>query len=220
VRLNRRLAVLLLLAVGVLLVLTGAWVSSRDNTQVVRESGSELGAPRLTPTLSESVSASVSASPKPSKSSPTAESATPGIPQRLAIPSIGVKAPIDQVGVLPDNTQEVPDSMDRVGWYHEGSMPGQPGNAVITGHTWSKGDGVFDRLPQLRESALITLTTEQGNITYRVSSVGSVALADFGKYASDIYRTTGPSGLVLMTCGDWNGSTYEATTVVYAEPVS
>lgn len=110
--------------------------------------------------------------------------------------------------------------MDRVGWYRDGSLPGQPGNAVITGHTWSKGDGVFDRLPQLKEGALITLTTAKGSITYRVSSVGSVDLADFGTYAPDIYRTTGPSGLVLMTCGDWNGSSYEATTVVYAEQIS
>lgn len=144
----------------------------------------------------------------------------PGIPQQLAIPSIGVKAPVEQVGTLPDNTQEVPDSMDQVGWYRDGSMPGEPGNAVITGHTCSTCDGVFDRLPQLKEGALVTLKTVKGSIAFRVSSVGSVDVADFGKHADDIYRTVGPSGLVLMTCGDWNGSTYEATTVVYAEQVS
>lgn len=136
------------------------------------------------------------------------------------IPSTGVKAPVEQVGMLPDNTQEVPDSMDNVGWYRDGSKPGEPGNAVITGHTCSTCDGVFDRLPQLKEGALITLKAAKGSIVYRVSSVGSVEIADFGKYADDIYRTDGPPGLVLMTCGDWNGSTYEATTVVYAEQVS
>ena len=110
--------------------------------------------------------------------------------------------------------------MDRVGWYREGSMPGQPGNAVVTGHTWSKGDGVFDRLSQLREGAIVTLSTTQGEATFRVTSVGNIDLVDFGTYAADIYRTAGPSGLVLMTCGDWNGSSYEATTVVYAQLVS
>jgi LPXTG-site transpeptidase (sortase) family protein len=136
------------------------------------------------------------------------------------IPSIDVKATVEQVGQLPDHTQEVPGSMDRVGWYRDGSMPGQPGNAVITGHTCSMCDGVFDRLPRLKEGAFIKLTTAKGIITYRVSSVGSVDLADFGKYDDTIYSIKGPSGLVLMTCGDWNGSTYEATTVVYAELVS
>lgn len=149
-------------------------------------------------------------------------SVIPGIPLQLSIPSISVKAPVEKVGTLPDNTQEVPDSMHRVGWYRDGSMPGQPGNAVITGHTWSKGDGIFDRLPQLKENAVITLSTSKGALVYRVVSVGSLEPPEFRERASDIYRTEGPAGLVLMTCGDWESSTqtYEATTVVYAELVS
>lgn len=127
---------------------------------------------------------------------------------------------VESVGMLSDKTQGVPSSMQRVGWYRDGSMPGQPGNAVLTGHTWSQGDGVFDRLPQLKKGASITLETTKGDRVYRVASVGSVDLSEFGSYAPDIYRTAGKSGLVLMTCGDWDGSVYTATTVVYAELVS
>lgn len=205
---------------AILLALAAAWESSRDDAQAARESGTELSAPSLTPSPSEPATVPAPASPTPSKSLPTAQGVIPGIPVRLNIRSIGVKASVEQVGKLPDNTQEVPDSMSLVGWYRDGSKPGEPGNAVITGHTCSTCDGVFDRLPQLKEGAVVTLLTAKGSIAYRVSSVGGVDIADFGKYADDIYRTDGPSGLVLMTCGDWNGSTYDATTVVYAEQVS
>lgn len=185
----------------------GTWASSQDEAQARRESGPELGAVNLSVPSPEP---GVTLSPAPVSPQP----ATP--PVRLAIPSIDVSAPVQPVGILEDGSQEVPESFTAVGWYRHGSMPGQPGNTVITGHAWSKGDGVFDRLSQLEKGDVITVTTADSVKHYRVSSVGSVELADFNRYAGDIYRKNGTSGVVLMTCGDWDGSVYNATTVVYA----
>lgn len=206
----------LLIILGVVLVLTGAWVSSRGETQAIRESGPELRVPILSPASPEETpTASVSSSP-----SPAVAHIRPGVPERLVIERIGVNAPVDSGGVLSDGTQEVPDDMNRTSWYSGGSKPGQPGNAVIVGHTWSTGDGVFDKLARLTVLSRIRLLTSAGERTYRVRSVGSIPLAEFPDQAAAIYRTTGKSGLVLMTCGDWNGSSYDATTVVYAELIS
>lgn len=197
------------LLASLLIVLLGAWVSSRDEIQAARESGPGLGEPTLASVPGPAVTLS-----------PISTSPQPAVPVRLAIPSIAVRAPVLPVDKLDDGSQGVPHSFDEVGWYAGGSMPGQPGNAVMTGHTWSRGDGVFDRLPQLVEGDIITVVTEKGKQDYRVSSVGSFEQVDFGRFAADIYRTDGASGLVLMTCGNWNGSVHTATTVVYAELTS
>lgn len=142
-----------------------------------------------------------------------------GIPKQIIIPSIGVNAPVDAVGTEADGSQAVPESFNRTGWFKLGAKPGNGGNAVIVGHTWSKGDGVFDKLPRLGNGASITLATSAGSLTYRVTSVGSVTPAQFAKLAPDVYRTSGPSGLVLMTCGDFQPQTgvYQKTTIVYAQ---
>ena len=44
-------------------------------------------------------------------------------------------------------------------------------------------------------------------------------VADFAAESDRIYRETGPSGLVLMTCGDWNGTRFETTVITYAKAV-
>lgn len=180
--------------------------------------------PELTPTPSGN-----KPSAEPSKASQTAKrpdrtkpvvpptKIKPGKPARILIPTIGVNAPVDQVGTT-GNAQAVPESFSRVGWWRDGVVPGSSGNAVLTGHTWSSGDGVFDRLSELDQGDVIKLRLIDGNsLAYRIRSVGEVPLNKFSSVAADIYRQTGPSGLVLMTCGDWDGSDYNSTRVVYAE---
>lgn len=60
------------------------------------------------------------------------------IPAVIEIPSIGVKAPVEEVGLLGDGEMDVPAGFDTTGWYGAGFMPGEPGNAVIAGHVDSK----------------------------------------------------------------------------------
>ncbi len=57
----------------------------------------------------------------------------------------------------------------------------------------------------------------EGEVTFRVTEVEDVPVEDFATVADEIYRADGPSGLVLMTCGDWNGEAFESTVIVRAE---
>lgn len=203
---------------GLLLILMSVWVSSRDETQAVHESGPELGAPVLTPAQSEKSQASS----KPTRSTTPRPAWRPAMPDKLSIPSISLREVPTQVGLTRGGDLEVPSSVQQIGWYRGGRMPGQPGNAIFTGHTWSAGDGVFDRLSELSEEDVIYINTAYGRQTYRVRSVGSLNPDEFEKSAPDIYRTRGYPGLILMTCGDWNASSseYESTIVVFAELTS
>ncbi|MEP6710698.1 MAG: class F sortase [Candidatus Saccharibacteria bacterium] len=183
-------------------------MSSQDDAQARQESGGGLGFPSLTPRKAE---------PNvPSTNVPSDTPVKPAKPLHLLIPKIKVKASVLQLGTEADGSQMVPKTFTNVSWWNEGQLPGQPGNAVFAGHTYSKGDGVFDQLPKLRKGDRITVVTQKGEQTFIVCSVGSVPTSEYGKVASQITRSTGKPGIVLQTCGDWDGSEYHATTVVFA----
>lgn len=140
-----------------------------------------------------------------------------GTPDRLAISAIGVDAPVISVGTTAKGAQDVPGSLDATGWWRDGSKPGQPGNAVIVGHTASKGDGVFDELGDLNKGDKITVSSGKDMLTYTVTKEQVLEVSKFATVADEIYRRTGPSGIVLMTCGDWNGTRFETTVIVTAK---
>lgn len=214
VRSKAPFVVLITISIVSALLAVGAWALSRDDAQATHESGGGLGLPRLAPIPSEPSTVM----PSPSANKTTSKPIVPaGKPLRLLIPAINVKASVDSLGTLPDGSQQVPENFTDVSWWKDGQLPGAPGNAVFAGHTYSKGDGVFDRLPKLKKGDVITVVTAKGKQHFRVSSVGSVPLSKYHKVAPKITRATGKSGIVLQTCGDWNGSSYDATTVVYAE---
>jgi hypothetical protein len=49
--------------------------------------------------------------------------------------------------------------------------------------------------------------------------VRTVPVEQFRRIAQAVYRTSGPTSLVLMTCGDYDGSDFRSTVVVVATPV-
>lgn len=149
-------------------------------------------------------------------SSPPATRRTAGTPERLVIDALDVDAPVEPVGVAPAGGQEVPHHIDTTGWWRDGSVPGAPGNAVMVGHTASAADGVFDRLGELAPGDEVRVTGPEGTVTFVVDQTRVVSRDAFRDLVADLYRTDGPGGLVLMTCGDWNGSEFESTVVVTA----
>ena len=121
------------------------------------------------------------------------------------------------LGTADDGAQEVPKSLDETAWWRHGSKPGEAGNTVIVGHTSSRSHGVFDDLGDLRRGDRIVIRAKTGRAAYTVTETDEVAVEDFDTVADDIYRKTGPSGLVLMTCGDWDGRDYDTTVIVRAD---
>jgi LPXTG-site transpeptidase (sortase) family protein len=107
-----------------------------------------------------------------------------------------------------------------VGWWSDGAQPGAAkGSAVITGHTVHNGGGAFDNLDRLTAGDAVRVTTERGTIDYVVSSVTIYRKKALATQAAQVFDQTVPGRLVLVTCDDWNGTTYLSNAVVIATPV-
>ena len=146
-------------------------------------------------------------------------------PVSLRLPSLGVVAPLDAVGLEPDGAMEIPHDIRRVGWYELGVTPGAPaGTAVLSGHVDSReqGRGALWGLRTMDVDDEITVEHEDGRTTtWRV-----VARTSYLKEQlpiADIFTRFGDPRLVLITCGgdfDRSARRYTHNIVVYAVPVS
>lgn len=149
----------------------------------------------------------------------------PGVPGRIEIPALAVDAPVDPIaasgGIL-----RPPADPDRVGWWEAGARPGgRRGATLLTGHSVSNGDGALDHLSDLRPGALVELHLEAGPrgragriVSYRVDSVTPYDREDLARHASRLFATHGRPSLVLVTCIDFDGSSYRGNVVVVAHP--
>ena len=122
-------------------------------------------------------------------------------PASVSIPDIDVTGvPVRPVGVTADGELEIPGATE-AGWYRLGAAPGQAGATVVAAHiSWQGSTGPFLRLAELEPGAFVDLALADGATRrYQV-----VARAQYGKLAlpkEEIWRTTGPETLVLITCG-------------------
>ena len=165
--------------------------------------------------------------PGPPRTSPPGRAAAaspserprPGRPERLVVPELGIDAPV--IGIdAPDGVLLPPSDPQVLGWWRSGSPPGaRHGSALITGHTVSSGGGAFDDLETLEPGDDVRVRTASGVIRYEVTGVTIYRKASLAKDAQRVFSQSVPGRLVLITCEDWNGSTYLSNAVVFAEPV-
>ncbi|MFF2192793.1 class F sortase [Streptomyces sp. NPDC058157] len=127
------------------------------------------------------------------------------VPDRVAVPSLHIDAPLDAVGLDPQGVMREPDfaTPQDAAWYQEGPTPGEPGAAAIVGHmdTPQAPQAVFFRLKDIAEGGEIDVHRTDG--TTAVFSVDAVDT--FKKDAfptSKVYGDThGRAELRLITCG-------------------
>jgi LPXTG-site transpeptidase (sortase) family protein len=122
-------------------------------------------------------------------------------PGRLVIPSIGVNAPVEQVGVDSTGAMGVPTQSSDTAWYKLGPPPGDAGDAVIDGHLdwYDTSRAVFYSLKDLNIGDLIEVQRVDGvSHHFRVTNVQSVA---YNATVPGLFATTGPPRLSLITCG-------------------
>ena len=133
---------------------------------------------------------------------------------RLSIPAIGVNAGIIPVGVTRAGHLAIGRSVRDVYRWRAGVLPGQQGSAVLAGHTWSKGHGVFDDLGRLRPGNLVVVGRNRFEVT-RVRRVTGMTRSAVARLFSD----RGDPRLVLITCGDRNDLTgvYRTRIIVNAK---
>lgn len=148
----------------------------------------------------------------------------PSEPVRLAIPTIGVRAPVRPVGLAENGSIAAPplDRVHETGWYDRGPTPGQDGPAIIVGHVDGRtGPAVFERLHTLRPGDVVEVTRRDKRVAvFRVDSI-----EQFGKDnlpAAKVYGDFSQPVLRLITCGGrWvGGSTgYADNVLVFASLV-
>ncbi len=131
----------------------------------------------------------------------------PAAPARLLIPSIGVNAPVESIGIRPNGTMETPrqSPWNDVGLYNAGPRPGEQGSAVIAGHLDRPGGNpaVFWRLRDLRTGAEVLVVDAQGKtLRFRVTRIESYPPQN--EPVQDVFGNTAGHFLNLTTCaGDW-----------------
>ncbi len=141
-------------------------------------------------------------------------------PSRLSIPSIGVDAKVQHVGLTASRAMGIPTNFTDVAWYKYGPIPGEKGSAVIDGHV-DNGlalSGVFKKLNQVQEGDDIYVTDEKGNEAH--FKVTDIKMYPYDNApAEEIFGKTDKKLLRLITCdGKWvkAARTYDMRLVVTA----
>lgn len=141
-------------------------------------------------------------------------------PQVIEIPSLDVKATIEEVGRLDNGQMGVPQDPDQAGWFSPGTKPGGRGSAVIAGHVDSKtGPAIFYELDKMEIGDEVLVHGEDGEIV-RFAVVKKVAYPRTDAPVDAIFGFTYGSGLNLITCtGSWDrkAKTHDDRLVVYTE---
>lgn len=146
------------------------------------------------------------------------------VPTSLSVDAMGVAgAPIDPVGVEPDDSMEIPVDIQRIGWYEYGPAPGdEAGSAVLTAHIDSRtqGKGVFYHLDALDPGDIVEVGMSDGTTrTFTVDDTQQIPKVDLP--TGDVFRRDGAPRLALITCGgafDSSSRHYQDNIVVYATP--
>jgi sortase (surface protein transpeptidase) len=157
-------------------------------------------------------------------------------PTTLVIPSIGVKAKIEPVGVNSQGAMDMPVDPDDVGWYAPGpwpphlspGWPGQQGDAVIAGHyDWyidpsneatGTAPSVFAQLDQLAVGASVEIDFADG-AQKQEWTVTDRETVPYDSHPAGLFSHSGTPTLSLVTCaGTWisAASTYSERLVVNA----
>ncbi len=119
---------------------------------------------------------------------------------RLRIPSISIDAPLVPLGVDGNGTMQVPGNGTDVGWYSFSALPGQAGNAVLSGHldTATSDRAVFSRLKELKPGDAISVVQGATQASFEV--FWSKSWADDQAPLALILGNAPSPTLTLITC--------------------
>ncbi len=154
---------------------------------------------------------------------PTAQKTSPkkvtAQPVRLIIPSIGLSAPVQSVGINDKGEMEVPDgSLPDVGWYKHGTIPGNVGSAVIDAHVYA----AFEKLRYVKVGSEVIVENANGErLTFVVNDSRVYQLGELT--SGMLFGRKDARRLNLITCAGEqtaDGSTYTHRLVVYTTLVA
>ncbi|MDA8355550.1 MAG: class F sortase [Actinomycetota bacterium] len=148
-------------------------------------------------------------------------------PVSIDIPAIQVASKLQDLGVAPTGTIQVPQpgpAYNEAAWFDASPTPGEIGPSVIEGHIDSAATGpsVFFDLGALEPGDPVNVTLADGIVAvFTVTGVREYPKSSFPTTA--VYGNTDFAALRLITCGGAFDSTtghYLSNTVVYASLTS
>ena len=144
-------------------------------------------------------------SPTPTVTPTPTPTPTPAFnqPVRIDIPSIGMTAAVESVGLDANGIMTIPEN-PHVGWYSLGARPGWPGNVMIAGHydLVSGAPAIFYNLSKIPLGADIILTDELGRtMKYQVEQSESRPIGNWS--LEEIFGPTQEKKISLITCSGW-----------------
>lgn len=169
--------------------------------------------------------ASLAVIPVPTEVPTSAPGATTGPrsgerPESVVVPALGADAAVTAIQ-LEGSALTPPADPQVVGWWSQGARPGaSTGSAVFTGHTVLAGGGAFDDLEELVPGDEVVVRTAAGPLAYEVVSVRVLGRDELARRSAVIFDQSGPARLVVITCEDWDGTSYLSNVVVTARPVA
>ncbi len=146
------------------------------------------------------------ATPTPTPS-PTPSPVPVADPVHLSIPSLGIEAGIEHVGVTSENVMEIPHDFFKVGWYKNSPKPGESGAkaAILNGHydTNNGKPAIFFNLQELEvDDEVIVVASDGLRYVYAVHDIQSHPLTNFP--SNIVYGSVQGALLKLITCdGYW-----------------
>lgn len=122
-------------------------------------------------------------------------------PLRLIIESIGVDAPVLEMGLEEGGIPEVPLNGEDVAWYDFSSKPGAGSNAVFAGHiNWAGELGVFGELDKVQPGDAIRLIAQDGR-EYEYEVTANFAVDPEDPESLKVMAATETDMVTLITCG-------------------
>ena len=144
-------------------------------------------------------------------------------PVRVRVPGVRRPAPVEVRTTDPvGGGLDLPEDAATVAWWGSGSSPGDgAGSVVLAAHVTFAGErGPFTDLVDVERGAVVVVTSEDGtDHRYVVEGVRSADKDALDR--EELFRTTGPPSLALVTCGgayDPVTRSYASNVVVTARP--
>lgn len=136
----------------------------------------------------------------------------------VSIPTLNVHADVVPLA-MESGTLTPPADSALMGWWKGGAKPGADhGSVLIVGHTLHNGGGILDRLGEVVEGDTIVVRTKDEEFTYTVRSVRDLSKEQVAKRSKRLFDPDGEAKLVVVTCDDWDGTSFQGNTVVVATP--
>ncbi len=139
--------------------------------------------------------------PPPTVTEPEPTPEPVAVPLRLVVESLGVDAPVVEMGLDDQGIPYVPFNGQDVAWYNFSSPPGAGSNAVFAGHiNWGGAAGVFGDLDELQPGDTVRLISGDGSeYVYEVFANFPVDPDD--PASLKVMAPTPTDTITLITCG-------------------